>query len=803
MPHNATPKPFRLQLHLLSDWHIGSGAGRPGDVDRLVRRDQDGLPFIPAKTLTGIWRDGCERTALGLDNGTPGAWCRWLQFLFGEQPGQPDEDAHHPPPAHLDLPCPAALSVRSAHFPATLRAAIKGQPAVHDAVTFVKPGVAIDPLSGRARADYLRFEEMARGGVTLTACGQIDFSGCSEEQQQAATALLLAGVKLVERIGAKRRRGAGRCTLEIQGLDVAQWLAVLDTDAPPEPPAPPAAETFNLQTMTSDDEWECVTLCLTAKTPLLIAEQTIGNLVKSLDYLPGTYLLPILRRKLGAEFKEGCDINTAIFSGQLLVTHATIAINDAPGRPVPFALFHEKVGGGLKSGRGVYNRLQEGKGKAQLKGHRSGYLGVTPAEETRLPDFQSVALAVEPHNVVRDAIQRPDEAVGGVFSYEVIPQGTELRAQLQVRKSLLKAPDSEWLAALKGECKIGRAKKDDYGWVTLTASKAEHAAAAPTVQNELTVWLLSDVLLRDERLRPTASVERLRQVLSAALGVTLTDRTKMDDNNDERMHAISRTHRTDSWHVGWGLPRPSLVGLQAGTCVVFQLEGTLDADKLARVAAEGIGERRAEGYGRLCFNEPFLSSPVSGRTRQDDRADDDPVPAPIGKEQTGYAYAAIIERAAARKEIQRCAMGLAADPQRRELALGIYVRMIDRQPKSEPSLSQLGTLRSALTRLQQRSDRPALLDWLAHLKEKREDKWPAGRQGEEHSLRKLRNLLENEDCVWSKLQVDFTRLELTQGGTAQLKEELWGEVVRTLVDACIRAQKRETEKGDQTNGTQA
>jgi CRISPR-associated protein Csx10 len=56
--------------------------------------------------------------------------------------------------------------------------------------------------------------------------------------------------------------------------------------------------------------------------------------------------------------------------------------------------------------------------------------------------------------------------------------------------------------------------------------------------------------------------------------------------------------------------------------------------------------------------------------------------------------------------------------------------------------------------------------------------------------------------------VDFERLSLTADGADRLKKDLWAEAVRTLVDACIRAQKRETErtdnskKGDEANGAQ-
>ena len=64
-PLNQT---FQLRLTMLSDWHVGSGTGRPGNIDRLVVRDDDGLPFVPAKTLRGI----CAR--LRAAGTRPGRW---------------------------------------------------------------------------------------------------------------------------------------------------------------------------------------------------------------------------------------------------------------------------------------------------------------------------------------------------------------------------------------------------------------------------------------------------------------------------------------------------------------------------------------------------------------------------------------------------------------------------------------------------------------------------------------------------------------------------------------------------------
>src|SRR5437899_1282259 len=91
------PERLVLRLEFTSDWHLGSGMGRPGHVDRLVARDGDDLPYVPAKSLTGIWRDACERLAFGLDNGQPGAWIAWVRYLFGDQPARGETDPTQAP----------------------------------------------------------------------------------------------------------------------------------------------------------------------------------------------------------------------------------------------------------------------------------------------------------------------------------------------------------------------------------------------------------------------------------------------------------------------------------------------------------------------------------------------------------------------------------------------------------------------------------------------------------------------------------------------------------------------------------
>lgn len=49
---------YTIQLH--SYWHCGSGLAAGADVDALVIKDKDGLPYIPGKTIKGLVREAVD-----------------------------------------------------------------------------------------------------------------------------------------------------------------------------------------------------------------------------------------------------------------------------------------------------------------------------------------------------------------------------------------------------------------------------------------------------------------------------------------------------------------------------------------------------------------------------------------------------------------------------------------------------------------------------------------------------------------------------------------------------------------------
>jgi CRISPR-associated protein Csx10 len=338
--HWPLPERFRIRLSMQSDWHVGSGMGRPGNIDRLIARDADDLPFVPAKTLRGIWRDACERLCRGLDDGRLGAWSRLVDQLFGSQPGLADKDPTERHNAPANAPLGSAVQVGAARIPPSLRQQLaRADRRLRQALTFIKPGVKIDRRSGSAQTDFLRFEEVARKGTILEAECRLLVDAPNRE---VASALLIASAKLVERLGGKRRRGPGRCRLEILEADTDAALAWLDRTASPpnwSPIQPRDTSSDTRYVAPPTDLWLCVLLTLRLQEPLAVSYRTIGNVVETLDFVLGSYLLPHVTHTLSG---LGLDVRSAFQSGDVCVLPAYPEVDSERGQPVPMAWFAPK-----------------------------------------------------------------------------------------------------------------------------------------------------------------------------------------------------------------------------------------------------------------------------------------------------------------------------------------------------------------------------------------------------------------------------------------------------------------------------
>lgn len=819
------PDPFTVRLTMLSDWHIGSGMGRPGSIDRLIVRDADDLPYVPAKTLNGIWRDACERLCYALaigtrqgreqaqqaitDKGGHTSWTSWVDHIFGSQPALGPNDPSHRHGDPTKPPSGSRLELRAARIPMPLRKQLaRGDRRLRQVLTFVKPGVKIDRHSGSAETDCLRFEETARKGMTLEASCRLLIDDPSE--RQLAAALLIASAQLVERLGGKRRRGSGRCRLEILGADVKATLAwlkrhVADKPAPPEwhddsramLTALPAATTIDKNE--SPNGWVCVPLVLRLHGPVAVSYRTLGNVVETLNFVPGSFLLPHVTRTL-PELRQGVP------SGDVVVLPAYPEIDGERSQPVPLALFEPKDGRGFQEPEKIVNRLlqSEQNDGVQRKQLRDGYVSSRPRTLFRLvPEMHT-------HNTVHDESQRPSSEVGGVYTYAALPPRTDLgplvlRSELRVRRSFAGRLDPDWWKKLGGPLALGRSKKDDYGAVELEVERPVEPALSPAGNcspkseegSELFVWLVSDTLIRNERLNYEPTAQCLGDELSRRLGVRLIVRDGEAGAGDGRLHELVRVRRWDSWHTGWGLPRPSLTALQAGSCIVFRVEGVLDSARLAELELSGVGERTAEGFGQVRFNHPLITRPLAEICTH---SPNDVEPSRVSSDrdsactvhslrESDAEFAHLIMRECWKQEIRLACLGIARDTEKRKTLLGWKTD----GPQGMPPMSQLGGLRGQLALLRAKGDARRIIDWIKHLKEnkRRSEKWP--------NMQKVLDFIEKDNLIWQAIDTKDWPIVAIGAQTPDevrdgLRRELWPLAVRMFFDACIRAHKRELER---------
>jgi len=751
---------FELSITFKSDWHVGEGAGQQGYIDQLIRRTPQGLPYLPAKTLGGMLRDAAEQVADGLG----GNWPDWVTLLFGDQP----RDRRYSSPE--TSPQNARITMEPAHLPEPLRDHLLSKPRLREALTFIKPGIAIDRDTGTAKDDQLRFQEIVRTGTVLNTRVILNENNLTEPEKQASRALLWAATKTVERLGGKRRRGLGRCILNLTGIP-KEDLNILKRQDVKLPTTPLDTITPELHlNHDSTDAWSVIPLTLTLGTPVVVYDGETGNVIRSLDYIPGTYLLAALSKVLQKEDMSS-EWFAAVARGDLQFSHAYRQIAKRRALPIPMVYFYEKDNKEKTVNCLCYDCDQDL--GTQYKQWRSGYISYS--DDNTLHGAFDLDKQITTHSTIDDEVQRPTSDVGGVFTFEAIPAGTQLRANIKLRTELANRWQANtWSGLLQNrKVRLGKSKKDDYGLANVQAGEIFETTKFGTskTQNKvLNVWLCSDVLLRNSRLQASVNVDDLTIELTKQLGVDLQLKLAQ---------FFVRPHRTEGWINRWHKPRPSYVALQAGSCVQFDYEGELQEHTLQRVMQSGIGERRAEGYGEIRINplELGLEKPkLVNETKTQVKTHLPSI------DQAVYEFAIVVEKAAWRKTITQAIVKLIDTPEKRKEEFGWSTS------GQKPSNSQLSGLRVQLSRIKSLQDGRQLSDqWVNHIQQNNNEKWPP------KALNHLKEWLTNPAYLWEKLGNGISAESFaTFDGQSQderrkaLKDTLWAEALFELFISAIR-----------------
>jgi CRISPR-associated protein Csx10 len=90
-----------------------------------------------------------------------------------------------------------------------------------------------------------------------------------------------------------------------------------------------------------------------------------------------------------------------------------------------------------------------------------------------------------------------------------------------------------------------------------------------------------------------------------------------ESKNFTLLYQNAERRRINGWNELWGTPRESEYALETGSVFLFALKAQAGDDQtqqeerkeellrqLWKLEEEGIGQRRAEGFGRVCISDP-------------------------------------------------------------------------------------------------------------------------------------------------------------------------------------------------------
>lgn len=631
-----SPAPLDVTIVFRSDWGVSTGTGVAGGVDAAVEKDGRDLPVVRGTVLTGAIREQAFVVAEALDGDSGDkSWRRFVGALFGSV-GR----------ARL-------VSFSDGSIPADDE--LKRE-AVHEVVS-----LSIDEETGTAKKDHLRLLERARACIlhgTVELLGETldgrPLRWCAE-QRKAAELVLSISALLVRALGSNRSDGDGLCSVligetgEIDEKNVDQKVrercrGQLEQWSGPAPKAPDAPD-FPIDSKaggcsdipvigkkdsdhrdgSSGTTFYEADLDIDLTSPVISYDVPFSNELRSLDFLRGTALLPIIHHRLQAASKKDSDVGAtardiirdAVVNGDLLVSDATAVVNDVRGMPMPLVLSRPKVEGSNETeGVRVLNRLLAEEPENEIhKPLRTGYVFPVPKSanpfevlggmgEPALQGRQSTA-----HNPVTGAA-----GTGQLFLARALPAGMRLRATVtmseelyeRVKNLLSRAFDSrqafpERLGLWRLSGTYGRAKCRLGEFHQVEVPGLDWDASGTT-----TLWFTSDVVARSTRLGPGGSLDDLYKAFKRA-GVPLTE-AKSDER---RFNAGIRHRRIDSWSAADRRPRATRTAIQAGSVLrVRPVDASSSPEetmrRLARLSVTGIGELTAQGFGRFVVDHSLL-----------------------------------------------------------------------------------------------------------------------------------------------------------------------------------------------------
>ena len=623
-----------------SDWGVSTGVGQAGRTHSTIERS-NGKPVVRGTVITGVLREQAMLAAKALDGPKEGTWTSFALWLFGQDPDSKPGSTPHPRHVLFSDATPASS------IP------------IHDTVS-----LSIDPQTGTARDQFLRFTERAAAGVLTGTFTLIDEAGAeTSDQETIKAAHFLLGVAglMVRGIGSGRSGGDGECTVLVTNHEVearagqstskivafasscAQELRTslkklaqsLEPEVVSALPAPQRSTQHQVGTIDGSaaqhSDGHHLILDLTLNSPIVSYEVPFSNEIRSLDFLRGTILLPWLHRLVSSkkQAENEAVITNAVTGGHLVVSDALPVISETEGLPVPLTLKTDKTSPS-DSPITLYGDSPKNKGKIPVRG---GYVFFGPkGGDGKEPGTDSQGWYGKPPLRGRQttAINHETGAAskGQLVLVEALPEKMRMRAHVWVSDELWNAASVADLLGKTREARLGSRKlTGTFGSATCTlreetdderearsrfgnAGSTQPVGTASTSANGTAPGEGSPASSDKQTVSLWFTSDVIARSAGLGAGGTVDDLIRAFNREGVDLKSIEaasvRHRRVDSWSPADNGPRASRLAIQAGSVIQVRVSEE-DRAKLLKLAPFGVGELTVQGYGRFVVDHPLLS----------------------------------------------------------------------------------------------------------------------------------------------------------------------------------------------------
>ncbi|MFW5988255.1 MAG: RAMP superfamily CRISPR-associated protein, partial [bacterium] len=608
-------------IKLLSDTHISSGYGK-GNADQTYVKDEKGEPVIKGTTLSGLLRQGIS-DLLQLKP------LNYIDFC-----GTKDSKMTYCRAGNIEELCPQC---RILGTPVRKKSWAISSAKIKDPLNSGWGKVIwrnkVNLLTGTAEDHKLFSQEVISSGT------EFSFSLTNNLQGQEIldeASFIVAAFRMIKSIGSSRRRGKGECDIYLNSCDVFsdkqnpgdvqnrllehfsfKWLKEkgarkIETNR--------TNKQFNSE-KNSTNKTKSFQVVIKNEEPLIISNKgEAGNEYFSIDYIPAQTFLGTLAWKIAVKydleqdekaynkfidfFKKGgvkiSNLFPAVLSKNQNHIFPTIKapLDYLIDKYHPFEKNHEFINGAIKENEpglcpGCDNPLTISDKYLQLRNVPEGL-------STYEVNFRN-----DPHIEVDTKTGQSVE--NRFFNYRAIESG-------QFFAGILEVKDWETFSEMLGlntnetelNLRIGKASTRGYGKVIIRlipdsnvdkffiGKKLEKRI---NLKEPITMTLMSDAVLVDPwgRFKNSLDEEYLSNLFSFRVKI---------------INSYNSSKNIDGFNSYLGLPKWRDKAISAGSSIGFKIiDDTLDSEEvlneLKNIEQNGIGLRRAQGFGHVAFNHPI------------------------------------------------------------------------------------------------------------------------------------------------------------------------------------------------------